>query len=68
MAADEEITDLAEQSEEYGPRKVKTPNIEVEQFSPVEIQKAKDRAKAVAPTMATLHIDIAKPNLCRYGQ
>jgi len=49
-------------SQAYGPRRVKTPNMEIEQFSPVEVQKALDRQNAVSPTISDFAMDIASPN------
>jgi len=37
----------------YGPKRVKTKEMEIEQFSPLEIQKANERASATLPTFCS---------------
>lgn len=53
---------LAVLSEGYGPKRVKTPNMEVEQFDPIAMQRASERLGSVYPTLGTMHVDIASPN------
>lgn len=57
--------ELAAISQAYGPKRVKTPNMEVEQFDPIAIQRAEDRANAVHPTLGSMNISIAVPS-CVY--
>ena len=63
---DNTLSDVAAFSEAYGPRKVQTPNMTVEQFSPLEIQRARDRESASYPTLGSMHVTIASPDHCRY--
>jgi hypothetical protein len=58
--------DLIAFNDEYGPKKVQTPNMTVEQFSPLEIQRARDRESAAYPTLGSMHITIASPDHCKY--
>lgn len=57
---------LEQFSEAYGPKKVQTPNMTVEQFSPLEIQRARDRESAAYPTLGSMHVTIASPDHCKY--
>ncbi len=63
---DTPVEELAALSEGYGPKKVKTPNMEVEQFSPLEVQRARDRESAAYPTLSSMHITVASPDHCKY--
>ena len=58
--------DLISLSEQYGPKRVKTPNMEVGQFSPLEMQRIRDRESAIYPTLEGMHITIASPDHCKY--
>ncbi len=60
------IADLATASQSYGPKRVKTPNMEVEQFDPLTIQRAEDRANSVYPTLCNMGMTIVSPNSCVY--
>lgn len=50
---------------EYGPKRVKTPNMEVEQFDPLTILKAQERQAAEVPVFPW-HTTIASPNKDKY--
>ena len=54
-----------EMSQAYGPKRVKTPNMEVEQFDPMTIIRAQERENAVAPPFPW-GMTIASPNRCKY--
>jgi hypothetical protein len=54
-----------ELSQAYGPKRVKTPNMEVEQFDPLTMLRAQERENAVAPSFPW-HMTIASPNRCKY--
>lgn len=58
--------DLAAASQTYGPKRVKTPNMEVEQFDPLTVQKAQERANAQVPLFGGFGITIASPNCTKY--
>ena len=62
----QEFGTIEESSRTYGPKTVKTPNMEVTQFDPITIQKAKERSTAVTPTIGSLDFQIAAPNISRY--
>lgn len=59
---------LAASSQTYGPKRVKTPNIEVEQFDPLTIQRAEERANSTLPTFGDFGYAIASPNIPKYRQ
>lgn len=59
---------LEQFSETYGPKKVQTPNMTVEQFDPITIQRARDRESAAHPTLGSMHITIASPDHCKYHE
>lgn len=54
-------------SRDYGPKRVKTPNMEVEQFDPLTIHRLQERQNTVLPSFGTLGITIAKPSICGYS-
>ena len=58
--------DLTTASQTYGPKRVKTPNMEIEQFDPETIQKAQERANSVMPTFCGFGMTIASPNNTKY--
>jgi hypothetical protein len=58
--------ELAALSQGYGPRRVKTPNMDVEQFDPRVLQAADDRQNATYPTIADFGMAIASPNCTKY--
>jgi len=62
-----QIGSLATSSQEYGPRRVKTPNLEVEQFDPNIIAKAVERENSGHPLIGDFAIAIASPNYDVYG-
>lgn len=57
---------VAFSSQLYGPKRVKTPNMEVEQFDPRIIQQVSARENAVMPNMHNLGFSVAVPNLAVY--
>lgn len=59
-------SDLAASSQAYGPRRVKTPNMDVEQFDPIRIQTATDRQDGTYPTFGDFGFAVAKPNCSKY--
>jgi len=64
MATPEELAAL---SQAYGPKRVKTPNQEVEQFSPGEIQKMLDAQNASTPVgLSDISMTIASPRASSY--
>jgi len=63
---DGSASDLSAASESYGPKKVQTPNMTVEQFDPLMMQRARDRENATYPTLGGMHITIASPDHCQY--
>lgn len=66
MASAEELAAL---SKAYGPRRVKTPNQEIEQFDPLTIQKMLDAQNAsVSPTLGDMNFSIATPNVLSYRE
>lgn len=62
----EDAADLAAASKAYGPKRVKTPNLEVEQFDPLMIQKARDREGSVYPGMGSFGWTVVSPNRTKY--
>ncbi len=56
------LSDIRLASTEYGPKRVKTPNIEVEQFDPNVIQRAREREQAINPTIESLVTSIGTPS------
>lgn len=63
----EDINDLSERSRAYGPKRVKTPNLEVEQFDPLTIQRASDREGSVHPTFGSFGWTVVSPNRTKYN-
>lgn len=59
-------TGLAEASQEYGPKRVKTPNMEVEQFDPLTIQRATERANSEIPIFSNFGMTTVTPNKPKY--
>ena len=53
-------------SQAYGPKRVKTPNMEVEQFDPILISKALEREDVLNPSFADFGITIVSPNISKY--
>lgn len=66
VVVDGATADLSTASKSYGPKRVKTPNLEVEQFSPLEIQRARDRESLPYPSLASCGMSIAEPNHEKY--
>ena len=60
------IEELAALSEAYGPKRVKTPNMEVEQFDPITMQRLEDRKNTIYPTFGGFHMTIVSPDHCKY--
>lgn len=58
---------LAAISNEYGPKRVKTPNMEVEQFDPSTIQRLREREAVQMPTLGSLTFSIGIPSPCGYS-
>lgn len=50
----------------YGPKRVKTKEMEIEQFSPMEIQRAEDRAAAPLPCFGSSHVCVGRNKNVRY--
>lgn len=61
-----ESSSVRESSFGYGPKRVKTPNMEVEQFDPRIIQEVAARENAGIPNLHNLGFSVAVPNLCKY--
>lgn len=53
-------------SQAYGPKRVKTPNMEVEQFDPLTAQKAMERQSVVSPSFGSFGMTIVSPNLPKF--
>ena len=54
--------ELAAASQTIGPKRVKTPNMEVEQFDPLTIQRATERANSTLPIFSNFGMTIVSPN------
>lgn len=62
----QDAADLAVVSKAYGPKRVKTPNLEIEQFDPLMMQKVRDREGSVYPGLGDFGWTVASPNRTKY--
>lgn len=60
--------ELAAASETIGPKRVKTPNMEVEQFDPLVIQRAVERQSSTYPVFGNFGMTVVSPDTCKYGR
>lgn len=58
----ETLEEIKAASKAFGPKRVRTPNMEVEQFDPLTVQKALERQNAVQPTIGDLVISVGIPS------
>lgn len=61
-ATNTDLDSIKAASKAFGPKRVETPNIKIEQFDPITVQKAVERQNSVWPTLPTIGVAIGTPS------
>lgn len=60
------VTEVSPTYSSYGPKRVKTKEMEIEQFDPIAIQRATERSSATLPSFADGNTAVGRGKRCRH--